>query len=472
MNARGTYGSNSNGQSRTFVGSRLVHTLELKQRYSNVNITAAQTLLRDLSNEGVASSVGTNRWEIALKDGAWALLTYYPDWSALEVTVTDRELRGVDQLARVQRSYEAILAKITPRLQRFGVTTVGAATYAGQQVQQQPRFAARTRAIKAVFDMYTRTRVPYYVYAEVNGMIDKQSSSSLDEANAIFDERESAPGEVYVAIFAPTDPLWPGPAVDVYHGAPQAPQVRPVIGQSPSKPSQQDRRLVVSSEQHAAMRAIGHDLLGVPVGDSPSAGDRLASALSQLVAKRGGLPGYPGFPKDLTQTEVLELANRFLQAVKQGAAEQTTSRFSPKLGYVLDNRTEVDRLTSVPRVVDQEAAFTKLFDEDRAMPLESPTDLGKKVFALSRARWKMLADFKLVRFDPVPVLQAVNDVAYAMDQQGIRFPGPSIADELVCSAKKLPGRLGDAAKKAVLNPYVLVPLGIAGSLVLILALKR
>ena len=234
MNTRGTYGSNStNGQSQTYVGSRLVHTFELKQRYDNVKTGAMQSLLNTLSREGTVSSVGNYRWEIALKDGAWVMLVYYPDWNALEVTVTDRELRGVDQMDRVRRSYDAILAKITPRLQHFGVTTVGAATYAGQQVQQ-PRFAARTRAIKAVFDMYTTSHrgAPYYIYAEVNGMIDRRSASSLDEANSIFFALERAPGEVYAAIFDPTDPLWPGPAADVYHEtprAPQAPQERPAI---------------------------------------------------------------------------------------------------------------------------------------------------------------------------------------------------------------------------------------------------
>lgn len=224
MNTRGQYGTVI-GQSGTSVGSRLVHTLELKQRYSNVNAAAGQTLLAALARNGVVSSVGTNRWEAALKDGAWVLFTWYPDWSALEITITDRELRGVDQSTTVRRRYDEILNRLTPLLTRYGATTVGAAVYAGQQVQQ-PRFAARTRAIKAVFDMYTQrgSRARYYIYAEVNGLIDKQMASSLDEANAIFFAFEHTPGDVYAAIFDPTDPLWPGPAADVYHAAPQAPQ--------------------------------------------------------------------------------------------------------------------------------------------------------------------------------------------------------------------------------------------------------
>jgi len=125
VNTRGQYGSAPQG--RVSVGSFLVHTLELKQRYNNVHTGAAQALLTDLTKEGHATLAGTNRWEIALKEGAWVLFTWHPDSSALEVTVTDRELRPVDQLASTRRRYETILNRITPRLKSFGATTVGAA---------------------------------------------------------------------------------------------------------------------------------------------------------------------------------------------------------------------------------------------------------------------------------------------------------------------------------------------------------
>ena len=128
MNARGQYGNVSQG--RVHVGASLLHRLELKQRYDNAKTAAVQALLNDLSRDGVASSVGTNRWEIALKEGAWVDLTWYPDYSALEVTITDRELRRIDQGGSVRRRYEALLRKITPRLQNFGATTVGASIYA------------------------------------------------------------------------------------------------------------------------------------------------------------------------------------------------------------------------------------------------------------------------------------------------------------------------------------------------------
>ena len=235
MNTRGQYSSIGGHRPyvRTHVGSRLVHTLELQQRYNNVKTDGVAILLRELAkggtvSQGSASTPGSRSWQVALKEGAWVLFTWYPDHAALEVTITDRETRPVEQTASTRDRYEAILRKISPLLQTYGASVVGASTYVGQQVAAEPRFAARTRAIRAVFDMYTRQRVPYYLYAEVNGTPDKRTSSSLDEANAIFAAFERSPGEVYVAIFDPTDPLWPGPALDVFHALPQTPQ--PFIG--------------------------------------------------------------------------------------------------------------------------------------------------------------------------------------------------------------------------------------------------
>ena len=233
MNTRGQYGNN-NPQGRVQVGAFLVHTLEMRQRYNNAKTVAVQALLNDLSREGVATSVGTNRWEIALKEGTWVILAWHPDSNALEVTITDRELRPVDQLASTRRRYAALLDRITPRLKTFGATTVGAAIVGQTPAPAQaPRFAARTRAVRAVFDMYTHTRMPYYLYAEVNGIVDKRAAASIDEANALFAALERSPGEVYVAIFDPMDPLWPGPAYDIYHATPQVPQDRPIVGRGP-----------------------------------------------------------------------------------------------------------------------------------------------------------------------------------------------------------------------------------------------
>jgi hypothetical protein len=264
MTERGQYGQRRTpaaphaGPASTHVGAFLVHTLELKQRFNNAKNAAVQALLNDLASHGVARSVGPNRWEIALKDGAWVMFTWYPDWSALEVTIADRELRAVDQMDAVRRRYEEILQhKIIPRLQRYGATTVGAAIYAGQSPTNS-RFDARTRAIRAVFDMYSRSRAPYYIYAEVNGRIDRRSSSSLDEANAIYFALERALGDVYVAIFDPTDALWPGPAADSYHAAPQD---RPIVGQGsiiPHLPGEVEDEL---KQLHGEIMAFGQELI-------------------------------------------------------------------------------------------------------------------------------------------------------------------------------------------------------------------
>ena len=219
MNVRGQY-SKLDGQPRTHVGATLVHTLELKQRYDNAKTAAVQALLNDLSRDGVASSIGTNRWEIALNDGAWVHLTWYPDYAALEVTITDRELRPVDQVAPTRRRYEAILRKITPRLRTYGATTVGAVVYAGQAVTGSHLWA-RSRAIQAVNALSLRARAPYYVYAEVDGTAAIHAARALDEANAIYFALDRARGEVYASIFDVTDTSWPGPAADVYRAVPQ-----------------------------------------------------------------------------------------------------------------------------------------------------------------------------------------------------------------------------------------------------------
>ena len=182
MNTRGQY---SNGQGRVYVGARLVHTLELKQRYDNVQTGAVQSLLNMLAREGTVSSVGTHRWEIALKDGAWVMLAWYPDWHALEVTVTDRELRAVDQMARVRRGYETILAKITPRLQSFGVTTVGAAI-----VVQAP-----TNSNRRGYCGSHRERIGITIYHSVGDRADAVKQLSVDWT-ALYQNLASQAGEL------------------------------------------------------------------------------------------------------------------------------------------------------------------------------------------------------------------------------------------------------------------------------------
>ena len=109
---------------------------------------------------------------------------------------------------------------------QYGTSRVG-------QTVIEPRYAARRRAVRAVFDMYTQRggRAPFYVYAELNGVVDKRSAQSLDEANAIFFSYERAPGEVYAAIFDASDAaMWPDPSYDVYRAAIPPRSDRPNIG--------------------------------------------------------------------------------------------------------------------------------------------------------------------------------------------------------------------------------------------------
>ena len=84
----------------------------------------------------------------------------------------------------------------------------------------EPRFAARRRAVHAVFQMYTGAQhAPYYVYAEVNGIVDKSAWQALGDANARAFALEKSPGEVYVSVFAADDRAWPDPAFDIYYAA-------------------------------------------------------------------------------------------------------------------------------------------------------------------------------------------------------------------------------------------------------------
>lgn len=134
MSARGYYSSCFNGQARTYVGADLVHVLELKQRYNKVNTGAIAKLLSQLSAEGTQTSTGTNRYEVALRGAGWVRLQWYPEFNGLEVTISDRETHRDDEVPSVRREYEAILRRITPVLQTYGATTVGATTISGLPV--------------------------------------------------------------------------------------------------------------------------------------------------------------------------------------------------------------------------------------------------------------------------------------------------------------------------------------------------
>jgi hypothetical protein len=83
-----------------------------------------------------------------------------------------------------------------------------------------PRYAARRRAVQAIFYLHDRVLAPLYVYAEVNGVVDASPAQSEVEARARAAEIARSAGEVYVAVFTVADASWPDPSREMYHAAP------------------------------------------------------------------------------------------------------------------------------------------------------------------------------------------------------------------------------------------------------------
>ena len=454
MNTRGQYGNNAQG--RVQVGAFLVHTLEMRQRYNNVKTVAVQALLNDLSREGVATSTVTNRWEIALKEGPWVLLAWHPDSNALEVTITDRELRPVDQLASIKSRYEALLNRITPRLKTFGATTVGAAIVGQAPVQSPaPRFAARTHAVRAVFDMYTHARMPYYLYAELNGIVDKRGASSLDEANALFAALERSPGEVYVAIFDPTDPLWPGPSFDVYNAAPQLPHDRPTIGQYDvargvvtllrTVPDRENvlraLKAAVNSTYQELAQQILHATPEHPYGLASDAtirpdwfawwkqrADPFFQAFRNWATDRGERRSDALLARSLTQTMVPQMYAQWHQhlAALRREAEEMGIRFRFPLAEELNAIVGLtlyhsvgDRADAVKQMdVDWGALYQNLATEVGEIPYDqSQIDWSKRPPAVQQAREEELAAWKAIDAAPAPQKPAAVKRAQELTQR-------------------------------------------------------
>jgi hypothetical protein len=128
VNDRGQYGNGkaARGRGAYRIGAQLQHVLELDQRYEGVDAAGAQALLNALAQDGHVAATGTNRWEAALRDGAWVGLAWDPTIRILKITITDRQPWPITHVIDVQDYYEKILReKITPRLQRFGAVAVG-----------------------------------------------------------------------------------------------------------------------------------------------------------------------------------------------------------------------------------------------------------------------------------------------------------------------------------------------------------
>jgi hypothetical protein len=208
VNARGQYG---NGHA-PILGADLLHTLELRQRYDNVSTVAAGSLLRDLSRDGSLSSTSTNRWEVALTaERAWVLVAWYPDSRVLTITITDRDLRPVDQVAPTRRRYEEILRKITPRLQSFGATIVGAAAYVGQHVNHV------NIGLKVFHTLGDSERATRSIDVEMNAIVDAMyramgvDPSILRQKFTIEQVAETQKKGKLRGLRKPGDPVWKEP---------------------------------------------------------------------------------------------------------------------------------------------------------------------------------------------------------------------------------------------------------------------
>lgn len=82
----------------------------------------------------------------------------------------------------------------------------------------EPRYAARRRAVQAIFYLYDQTHAPYFIYSEVDGGTGASPASSEAEASALFASVSRLPGAVYAAMFHAGGSGWPDPAHETYHG--------------------------------------------------------------------------------------------------------------------------------------------------------------------------------------------------------------------------------------------------------------
>ena len=110
--------------------------------------------------------------------------------------------------------YGTVSRRLSRDRERYGDRLIGA-----DRAPIEPRYAARRRAVKAIFYFHDRVRSPLYVYAEVNGVSDVSPAGSQDEARSRLSALRQSPAEVYAAIFDVTDASWPDPALETYHAA-------------------------------------------------------------------------------------------------------------------------------------------------------------------------------------------------------------------------------------------------------------
>lgn len=189
----------------------------------------------------------------------------------------------------------------------------GRGQYGSPRVGQtaiEPRYAARRRAVRATFDMYAYARAPYYVYAEVNGIVDKRPVQSFDEARAIFSSFAHAPGEVYAAVFDASDvSSWPGPSQEVYRAASVLSRAdRPNIGFDLPTWAQ------VAIGPLASKVAEGHELTDEEVRKVSDAGNL---AIEPLVQSRSSMMRDWKSTAPLTRDQMTKVMNEALKTARE-----------------------------------------------------------------------------------------------------------------------------------------------------------
>jgi hypothetical protein len=129
----------------------------------------------------------------------------------------------------------------------------------------EPRYAARRRAVKAIFYFRDRARAPLYVYAEVNGVPDVSPAGSRDEARSRFSAVQQSPAEVYAAIFDVADAAWPDPAVEAYHAASSDATTVGALMRLPGEIADELKRI------NSEVLAFGQEIIDQTAGDTKEA---------------------------------------------------------------------------------------------------------------------------------------------------------------------------------------------------------
>jgi len=166
----------------------------------------------------------------------------------------------------------------------------------------EPRFAATRRAVKTIFYLHDRFPAPFYVYSEVNGLVDAIALHTMEEATALAVAIGQRPGDVYAAVFDRADASWPDPVRVVYHAAVS------------------DRLAVAGWTDWAKIALLGP--LGAPFGAAGTA-YQLAQAAPSI--KRDFSPEENKDAFDAANAEVAPLIAQRMELRKQWAPDKRLS---------------------------------------------------------------------------------------------------------------------------------------------------